>query len=70
MTLKNDILIFEIENAQSMADAIASLIDDPDLRRELEDKNYAAAKGLPMNELAQWYLSHIKVVQKEKKILV
>ena len=53
-----------------MADAIASLIDDPDLRRELEDKNYAAAKGLPMNELAQWYLSHIKVVQKEKKILV
>ncbi len=49
---------FETDNAQSMANAVAHLIECPDERRKIEDQNYAAAKGLPMNELAQWYLSH------------
>lgn len=49
---------FEPDNAQSMANAITHLIEHPAERRKLEDQNYAAAKGLPMNELAQWYLSH------------
>ncbi len=49
---------FETDNARSMANAITHLLDHPDERRQIEDQNYAAAKGLPMNELAQWYLSH------------
>ena len=49
---------FETDNAQSMAKAISHLIERPEERKKIEDQNYAAAKGLPMNELAQWYLSH------------
>ncbi len=51
---------FETDNAQSLADAVAHLIQNPTERRKYEDMNYAAAKGLPMNELALWYLSHGK----------
>lgn len=49
---------FEPDNAESMAKAIAHLIDHPGERKAIEDQNYAAAKGLPMAELAQWYLAH------------
>jgi glycosyltransferase involved in cell wall biosynthesis len=51
---------FETENAQSLANAIEYLIEHPEERKRFEDMNYAAAKGLPMNELAQWYLSHAR----------
>lgn len=57
---------FEPENAQSLADAVAGLIDHPEERKRMEDQNYAAAKGLPMNELAQWYLSHIQSLIQER----
>ncbi len=49
---------FEPDNAESMAEAVSSLIDNPAERKKCEDGNYAAAKGLPMNELAEWYISH------------
>ncbi len=51
---------FEIENPESLADAVAGLVMNPSERKRYEDMNYAAAKGLPMNELAEWYLSHAK----------
>ncbi|GMQ24821.1 glycosyltransferase family 4 protein [Algoriphagus sp. oki45] len=51
---------FETENAESLAKAVSSLIDNPEERKKIEDQNFKAAKGLPMNELAQWYLSHIQ----------
>jgi glycosyltransferase involved in cell wall biosynthesis len=50
---------FEPENAQSLANAIENLITHPEIREEIEDKNYKVAKGLPMNELSHWYLGHI-----------
>lgn len=53
---------FETGNAESLADAVADLINHPETRRRYEDMNYAAAKGLPMNELAQWYLSHAQIL--------
>jgi len=49
---------FETDDAQSLADAVSHLMENPEKRKMYEDMNYAAAKGLPMNELAQWYLSH------------
>lgn len=58
---------FETENAQSLADAVAHLIENPELRQQYEDMNYAAAKGLPMNELAQWYLCHGKQLLKNNQ---
>ncbi len=56
---------FETDNAQSLAAAVAHLIEHPEERKKYEDMNYAAAKGLPMNELAQWYLSHAKKIIKQ-----
>ena len=58
---------FEIDNAQSLANAVSSLLDDPTKRKEIEDMNYKAAKGLPINELADWYINHIQVLLKKKK---
>lgn len=58
---------FETDNAQSLADAISELIENPEERKRIEDQNYKAAKGLPMNELAQWYLSHIHKLLNKKK---
>lgn len=58
---------FERENAQSMADAISYLIEHPEERKKIESMNYAAAKGLPMSELAEWYLGHAKQLIKERK---
>jgi len=60
---------FETDNAQSLADAVAHLMEHPEQRKQYEDMNYAAAKGLPMNELAEWYLSHAKqlMVQNQKQ---
>lgn len=51
---------FETDDAQSLAEAVSYLMDNPEERKKFEDMNYAAAKGLPMNELAQWYISHAK----------
>lgn len=58
---------FERDNAQSMAEAISYLMENPEERKKIESMNYAAAKGLPMNELAEWYLGHAKQLIKEKK---
>lgn len=58
---------FTTDDAQSLADAVAHLIDHPQERKEIEDQNYAAAKGLPMGELAEWYLSHINTLIAAKK---
>lgn len=58
---------FERENAQSMADAISYLVEHPEERQKIESMNYAAAKGLPMSELAEWYLGHAKQLIKERK---
>ncbi|WP_026951442.1 glycosyltransferase [Algoriphagus mannitolivorans] len=58
---------FETDNAESLAEAVSSLIDDPEERKRIEDQNFKAAKGLPMGELAQWYLSHIQKLLPKKK---
>lgn len=50
---------FITDDAESLANAVSHLIENPQERKDIEDQNYAAAKGLPMGELAEWYLSHI-----------
>ncbi len=56
---------FTPNDAQSLAGAVSHLIENPEERKIYEDMNYAAAKGLPMNELAQWYLSHAQYLMDE-----
>ncbi len=58
---------FEIDDAESLARAISSLIDNPVKRRNIEDMNYKAAKGLPIHELADWYINHLQVIIKKKR---
>lgn len=58
---------FVTDDAESLADAVSHLIDNPTERKKIEDQNYAAAKGLPMSELAEWYLSHINALIAAKK---
>jgi glycosyltransferase involved in cell wall biosynthesis len=58
---------FITDDAESLADAVSHLIDNPQERKDIEDQNYAAAKGLPMGELAEWYLSHIHALIADKK---
>jgi glycosyltransferase involved in cell wall biosynthesis len=58
---------FEPGNAQSLADAIARVIDDPDHRRSLGTQNYLAAKGLPIGDVVDWYLLHFEGLLKRKQ---
>jgi glycosyltransferase involved in cell wall biosynthesis len=55
---------FEPEDPKSLADAIARLLDDPDLRREQGMRNYRAARGLPIDEVVDWYLLHFETLLK------
>lgn len=58
---------FQTDDAQSMAEAISYLMEHPEERKKIESMNYAAAKGLPMNELAEWYLGHAQQLINQKK---
>ena len=51
---------FEPDSAESLAKAIARVLDDPELRRQLGTQNYVAARGLPINDVVDWYLIHFE----------
>jgi glycosyltransferase involved in cell wall biosynthesis len=53
---------FQPEDPQSLAQAIARLVDDPERRRELGAQNFAASRGLPIAEVVDWYLLHLQVL--------
>jgi glycosyltransferase involved in cell wall biosynthesis len=61
---------FKTDDADSLASAVTALIENPAEREKFEDMNYAAAKGLPMSELAEWYLCHAKklIILKNKNL--
>jgi glycosyltransferase involved in cell wall biosynthesis len=61
---------FEPGDVQSLADAIARVIDDPARRRQLGEQNYAASRGLPIAEVVDWYLLHFQMLIDEKQELV
>jgi glycosyltransferase involved in cell wall biosynthesis len=61
---------FEPCDAQSLADAIARVIDDPNRRRQLGEQNYAASRGLPIAEVVDWYLLHFQMLIQEKRELL
>jgi glycosyltransferase involved in cell wall biosynthesis len=58
---------FEPGEPQSLADAIARVIDDPQRRRKLGEQNYAASRGLPIAEVVDWYLLHFQMLINEKR---
>jgi len=50
---------FEPDNAESLADALASMLDDNRLTTEHGRRNYLAATGIPMAEVIDWHLLHL-----------
>ena len=50
--------VFLPENPASLAEAIANVIDYPEKRLAIGKQNYLAARGLPIGEVADWYLLH------------
>lgn len=58
---------FEPENVESLKQAIAQLLDNTEYRCEMGRRNYLAACGLPIAEVADWYVLHMQaVLQKEE----
>ena len=51
---------FEPNDPQSLADALARIIDQPERRLEMGQQNYLAARGLPLEDVVDWYLLHIE----------
>jgi glycosyltransferase involved in cell wall biosynthesis len=51
---------FEPDDVPSLAQAIANVIDNPERRRELGTQNFLASKGLPIDEVVDWYLLHMQ----------
>lgn len=59
---------FEPDNAESLKGAIARLLDDPDYRREMGRRNYLAACGLPIEDVADWYVLHMQALLDRKEV--
>ena len=63
---------FKPNDIEGMADAIEKLILDPNERERIGRKNYAAAVGLPMEDIVEWYKMHfsklIKPSNSKKKM--
>jgi len=70
---------FAPDNPESLAEAIQSLLEDDALRKKMEEANFVAATGLPMSEIANWYVNHftfltrgnknLRVTHKNKKLI-
>jgi len=51
---------FEPGDPVSLADALARVLEEPDLREMLGRRNFAAAAGIPLAEVVHWHLVHIQ----------
>ncbi|MGT2425495.1 glycosyltransferase [Amnibacterium kyonggiense] len=49
---------FELDDVDDLARAIRSVLEDEDARRRIVEHNYAAACGLTLDDVADWYLVH------------
>jgi len=57
---------FEPGDPLSLADALAEVLDDPARRTALGRQNLAAAAGIPIAEIAHWYVVHLRRVLAER----
>ncbi len=56
---------FEPASVESLAQSIASLVDNPDKRREMGQQNFMASHGIPISEIVDWYLFHFQTLGME-----
>jgi glycosyltransferase involved in cell wall biosynthesis len=57
---------FEPTDSNSLAEAIARVIDNPERQNEIGLRNYTAANGLPISEVVDWYIIHFEELLKKK----
>jgi len=55
---------FEPGNVQSLAEAISRILDDPEYRQRIGMQNFLASRGIPINEVVDWYLLHFETLLK------
>lgn len=59
---------FEPNNPETLAAAIARLLDDDERRNEMGLRNYMASRGLPIADVLDWYLLHFtELINKRAK---
>lgn len=58
---------FEPEDARSLGQAIARVIDNPERRREIGTQNFMASQGIRIDEVADWYLLHFETLIDERR---
>ncbi len=51
---------FEPGDAESLANAMATMLDDPQRRQHDGRQNFAAAAGIPIAEVMDWHLLHLE----------
>lgn len=59
---------FEPDSVESLKLAIARVLDDSEYRREMGRRNYLAACGLPISEVADWYVLHMQALMQQEEI--
>lgn len=58
---------FEPGDVDSLADALAAVLDDDERRERLGRRNFAAASGVPMSEVVQWHIAHIARLRERRR---
>lgn len=53
-------------DSQSLATAIAKVLDNPTYAQALGEQNYLASQGLSINDVVDWYLLHFEQILQEK----
>ncbi|GAB3572641.1 glycosyltransferase family 4 protein [Spirosoma luteolum] len=61
---------FEPEQVGSLADALQSVLENDEYRRELALTNYLASVTLPMADIVDWYYLHFLQLLKEQRRLL
>ena len=56
---------FSPNNIEEMAAAMKRLLLDDKHRQTIAKQNFVAANGLPMSDIAEWYLMHFQKLAKK-----
>jgi glycosyltransferase involved in cell wall biosynthesis len=57
---------FTPDNAESLAEQIRLVLDNDAYRREMATQNLMAARGLPIDDVVDWYLIHFEEILRKR----
>jgi glycosyltransferase involved in cell wall biosynthesis len=59
---------YETGNPESLADSLVSVLQNPDLQREMAEQNFSAALRMTMPQIVRQYLRSFSLAQKTKAL--